>query len=364
MTTTIVNQIAELLLPLILSDVQVTRTHIQVLQDQLRSLLALKMVLLPDALIRCLSEIVIRRRKQRTIRLPSAVNLLISQYLPISDARKYLVGTNLLPGQIKNQMEKRREQMEKRREQREKEYQKLLKEKYSWSWKSLIEEEYKKGRTLEELKPFITAYNIPGPEDRSLLWRSLIKAENKKGRTLKELIPFMTAQDIPDELIHSSLWDSIIMEEYYTERMSFDELMTFLTEQNSPYYHFFRFKLITEQYDKGKRSFDELIPIIVAEPNQIARSHLWEYLIEREYKKGRVLFDELKPFVTAQNSRELREVLWKNFFEIEYDKGVMIRGMTRSKLLLSIERNFRQNYDFLFPRKRYKQPNVSNKRPI
>jgi biotin operon repressor len=375
MTTTIVNQIAELLLSLILSDVQVTRTHIQVLQDQLRSLLALKMVLVSEALIRCLSDIVIRRRKQRTIRLPSAVNLLISQYLPIPDARKYLVGTNLLPGQIKNQMEKRWEQ-------REKEYQKLIKDgKYSWKslieeenkkgrtlkelkpfitaqnipdqitrsllWGYLIEEENKKGRTLKELKPFITAQNIPNQITRSLLWRSLIKEENKKGRTLKELIPFMTAQNIPDRITHSLLWRSLIMEEY-KERMSFDELIPFLTEQNIPgAYIGLWFDLIKGEYKKGKRSFDELIPFITAQniPNREYRSILWRSLIEEEYKKGRVMFNELIPFVTAQNREELRFVLWNIFVREEYEKG----GMLIDELLPLIRPKFELYYGFLFP---------------
>jgi hypothetical protein len=111
MTLSIVNQIAELLLPLISSDVKVTEIDIQVLQDQLCSLLAPKMVSLPKALIHCLSDIVIKRPKQRTKRLPDAMNLQISRYLSIRDAGKYLVGTNLPPGQIKNQMEKRWKQI-------------------------------------------------------------------------------------------------------------------------------------------------------------------------------------------------------------------------------------------------------------
>jgi len=226
--TTIVNQIAELLLPPILSDVQVqvTRTHIQILQDQLRSLLASKMVLVPDALIHCLSDIVIRRRKQRTIRLPDSFNREISQYLSIPDAKKYLVGTNLPPGQIKNQMEKRWEQ-------REKEYQKLIKDGKYQSWSDLINEELKKGRTLKELIPFITKQNIPDEKIRSVLAGDLIRIEYIEGRmSFEELIPFI--QNIPDEEIRSVLAGDLIVKQYMLGEMSLGKLIPFITPQNMP----------------------------------------------------------------------------------------------------------------------------------
>jgi predicted HAD superfamily phosphohydrolase len=319
MTTSIVNQIAELLLPLIFSDVQVTRTDIQVLQDQLRSLLALKMVLVPDALIHCLSDIVIKRPKQRTKRLPDAMNLQISRYLPIRDAGKYLVGTNLPPGQIKNQMKKRWEQIKK-------EYQKLIKDgKYS-SWRSLIVQEYKRGRTLKELIPFITAQNIPDQYYRSEIWRSLIEKEYKKGRTLKELIPFITAQNIPNEASCSVLWRYLIDEEYKRGR-ALQKLIPFITEQNvsdkdvrSVLWRY----LIEEEYEKG-RTLKELIRFITAQniPNEVSRSVLWRYLIEEEYKKGRMSFDELIPFITAVPYRSIRSVLWRYLIEEEYKKGRM-----------------------------------------
>jgi hypothetical protein len=345
MTTTIVNQIAELLLPLIRSDAQVTRTHIQILQDQLRSLLASQLVLVPDALIHCLSDIVIRRRTQRTIRLPNAINREISRYLSIPDAERYLVETDLPSGQIKDQVAKRWEQ-------REKEYPNLIKDgKYS-SWEALIREEYKQGRTLKKLIPFITAQNIRFKYDRSVLltdlireehkkgrmsfeelirfipaqnipyevilsklWTDLIREEYKKGRTLDKLIPFITAQNIPSEVIRSELWTDLIREEYKKGRMSFEELIPLITAQNIPYEEI-RSKLWTdliwEEYKKGRMSFEELIPFITAQniPDGVIRSKLWTDLIKEEPKKGRTL-EELIPFITAQNIpyRSIRSVL-------------------------------------------------------
>jgi hypothetical protein len=292
MTTSIVNQIAEL----ILSDVKVTT---EVLQDQLRSLLALKMVLVPDALIHCLSDIVIRRRKQRTLRLPSAVNVQVSRYLFPSDAGKYLVGTNLSPGQIKIQMERRLEQ-------REKEYQKLIKDgKYS-SWEALIREEHREGRmSFDRLIRFITAQNIPDEIRRSVLWTNLIIREYKKGRmSFKELKHFITAQNIPEKVVRSTLWDILIEEEYKRGR-TLKELKPFITPQNIPNRDddgsITWEALIREEYRKG-RTLKELIPFITAQniPDEMRRSVLWRSLIEEEIKKGRYV-RELKTFITVQN---------------------------------------------------------------
>jgi hypothetical protein len=62
---------------------------------------------------------------------------------------------------------------------------------------------------LEELKPFMTAQNIPNEEDRSSLWTYLIEEEYRKGRTLNELQPFIIAQNIPYEVKRSVLWSSL-----------------------------------------------------------------------------------------------------------------------------------------------------------
>ena len=255
----IVHQIVELLMPPILSDIQFTRTDIQILQDQLRFLLAPQMDLVPDALIHCLSNIVIRRRKQRTI-LPNALNREISQYLSIPDAENYLVGINLPSGQITDQIAKRWEQ-------RIKEYQKLIKEKKYSSWKELIWEEYKMGATIKRLTPFITAQNIPFEYMRSYLWRELILEEYRKGRTFQELIPYLTTQNISLEYMRSYLWRDLILEEYKRGR-TFQELILFITAQN--------------------------IPV------QYTRSKLWKDLIEAEKKKRKTI-QELIPFITAQN---------------------------------------------------------------
>jgi len=330
MTTTIVNQIAELLLPPILSDVQVTRTHIQNLQDQLRSLLAPHLVLVPDALIHCLSDIVIRRRTQRTIRLPNAINRQISRYLSIPDAEKYLVETDLPSGQIKDQVAKRWEQ-------REKEYPNLIKDgKYS-SWEALIREEYKQGRTLKKLIPFITAQNIRFKYDRSVLLTDLIREEHKKGRmSFEELIRFIPAQNIPYEVILSKLWTDLIREEYKKGRMSFEELIPFITAQNIPYEKIrseLWTDLIREEYKKGRMSFEELIPFITARniPYEVIRSKLWTDLIREEYKKGRMSFEELIPFITARNIpyEVIRSELWTDIIREEYKKGRTLDKLER-----------------------------------
>uniref|UniRef100_A0A6C0K5E9 Uncharacterized protein n=1 Tax=viral metagenome TaxID=1070528 RepID=A0A6C0K5E9_9ZZZZ len=272
MTTTIVNQIVELLMPPIRSDVPLTRTHIQILQDQLRLLLAPQMDLVPDALIYCLSNIVIRRRKQRSI-LPNALNREISRYLSIPDAKKYLVGIDLPSAQITDQIAKRWEQ-------RIKEYQKLIREEKYSSWEELIREEYKKGRTIQELIPFITAQNIPF--DRTGLWRDLIWEEYNKGRKFQQLLRFITVQNIPNEFRRSFLWSDLLKEEYNKGRMSFEESIPFMTAQNIP--------------DEDNRSF------------------IWNHLIMEEHKKGRMSFQQLEPFITAQNipDEEIRSEL-ENF---------------------------------------------------
>jgi hypothetical protein len=71
--------------------------------------------------------------------------------------------------------------------------------------------------------------------------------------------------------------------------------------------------LITEEYNKGRMSFEQLIPFITAQniPHEKTRSSLWRDLIMEEYNKGRMSFQQLKPFITAQNipDKFIRSVL-------------------------------------------------------
>ena len=251
-----------------------------------------------DALLICLTDIVIRHR---TKRLPDFVNMIVSKYLPISDARKYLVGVNLPPNQINIQLKERKLQIQQR-------YKKLLQQGKYKSWDKLIKGEYEKGRPFDELTPFITAQNIIDSDQRSYLWHYLMIEEYEKGRPFKELIPYMTAQNLSgEEYTHSDLWDKLIRGEYEKGR-SFKELITFVTAQNMPselirsdFWH----HLILNEYETGRMSFEELIPFITSEniPYVFTRDSLWMNLIKKESRKGRPTH-ELMHFIRLKNMRE------------------------------------------------------------
>ena len=73
---------------------------------------------------------------------------------------------------------------------------------------------------------------------------------------------------MPAEPIRSDFWHHLILNEYETGRMSFEELLPFITSKN--------------------------IPV------QDVRSNLWYNLIKNEYKMGTPYW-MLIPFITEQN---------------------------------------------------------------
>jgi len=255
--------IDELLLEFIFIKSPLTREDIAILKQKLYNLLGPRIDNKKelDELVICLINIVIRHRKQ--LRLPDSVNRLVSKYLPIPDAQKYLKGMYLTKSQIQMQLKERKLQIQQR-------FKKFLHQGKYHDWYDLIRTEYiKRKSSFDELIPYMTAQNLSTVEEEksTFLWSSLITSEYLRGRSFDELILFITAKNMPNDEIRSQLWMNLITLEYGKGR-SFKELVTFMTTQNMPV--------------------------------QNVRHDLWYNLIKKELERGKP-YKEFYPFITEQN---------------------------------------------------------------